>query len=324
MNGIRNQELAIALGYSDRAMTFEPLGGGFTQSEKYVVRSGSNDEPLFAKVVETANALETIVLDTEADHYRSLDSLGLTGKFFPAFNNYVHTDHNKALFIDYLPDAKWGGPWDQENVEKLLHAAQGVHAIEVPEKQKTHIQETAESMMEYLYENSPNTLGDKDYDRLYEAAWSADKSQVVNSRGQQYFAASPGLYQTIKTESADYDKRAGNRIIIRDTNFNNIAITDDKVVFVDPAYLDIGNPAGDMVTLGLNVLLVTPDDDKHRDLRQFVKDNFITDRLALARTVQQLLAIGTLKYGSGENPWMDYHQSMAEVALNTWHELYES
>lgn len=323
MNQIRQQELARALGGEEQGLTFEPVEGGFTGTDKYIVRSSADDpEPMFAKIVDVGNELESIVLDTEAEHYRSLTQLGLAGRFFPKFHQYVSSAHAKALFIDYLPDVRWGGPWNEEDVIKLLNSVNAIHGLEVPEEQKVSIHRTARALRKYLYRESPNTLSDEDSARLFEQAWNEDKTRVVNSRGHHYFEAGPELYHEIKTAAAAYDQKAGERVIIRDTNFNNIAIADDRVIFVDPAYLDIGNPASDMVSLGLNILLVTPDDEAHHDLRRLVKDQFLADKLALSWTTRHLMAIGTLEYGDGPNPWMDYHQSMAEVALSTWQELY--
>ncbi|MGC1177145.1 MAG: hypothetical protein WA843_03685 [Candidatus Saccharimonadales bacterium] len=324
MNQTHNREITEALEGEGTGVRFEPLSGGFTQAEKYVVTCQTPEGPkqLFAKVVDAQNQLESRVLDAEATHYQSLAQLRLTGRYFPGFHTYVRTEQTRALLIDYLPETTWGGPWTLENTQKLFDSISAIHAVDVPEGQKKRIRYTADSLMNYLYKESPNTLNDDDYARLFEHAWSSGKSHVVNSRGQQYFNGNAELYEEIKDCSARYDKRAGERIQIRDVNFNNIGVTADGVVFVDPAYLDIGNPASDMVGLGLNVLLVTPDDEEHLAVRQFVKDKFIADnKFALARTIQSLLAVGTLEYGEVENPWMDYHQQMAETALRAWHDL---
>ncbi len=323
MNRAQHDDIVRAFGENGSGLIFEPITGGFTDSEKFVVRNADGEsEAMFAKIVDADNELEALVLDTEADHYKTLGELGLTGTYFPRFRRYVNTPQTRALLIDHLPGVSWGGPWSLANIVKLLDAVTAVHEATLSEEQKTRVRQTADTLMEYLYRQSANTLSDDAYARLFEQSWTEDKSYATNSRGQRYFTAGLAFYKELKAAAGQYDKKDGERVILRDTNFNNIAVAADRVIFVDPAYLDIGNPSSDMVSLGLNVLLVTPDDEAHQDVRQFVKDEFIVDRLALARLVHDVLAVGMLPYGDGDNAWMDYHQQMAEVALHTWRELF--
>lgn len=316
------QEIAEALHYADpQELLAQPYEGGFTESTKYILQTPEGSPRFFAKVIDPTNSVEAKVLAAEAAHYESLTGLGLTGEFFPTFRAYLAEPHAHALVIDYLPDTSWGGPWDKENIKKLHKAISGIHAKKAPESARVSIRDTAVDLLEYLHRTSPNTLDDADYARLYEQAWSPDKIAINNSRGQQYFQATPAVYQEVKVRALGYNKHAGDSIIVRDVNLGNIGIAEDRAIFVDPAYLDIGDPSGDMVGLGLNVLLGMPDDETHAELRDHVIQHFIIDRNALAKTVQSLVAIGTLEYSGTENPWMDYHQRMAEVALHTWQKI---
>ncbi len=326
MNKESLHEIAATQQVEESSLHITPIEGGFTGATKYVIEGvAANATPLslFSKVVDVAtSSVEVAVLDTEARMYGVLTDLQLTGKYFPNYRGYVKTPTERALLIDYLPDVSWGGPWDRDNIEKLSASIAVVHDTPLTNTAIVNIRQIGGELKETLQKESASNFNDVEKDRLFHEAWKTQENSFVNSRGIQYFsAASNGSIDTLLETEATYDKDSPSKLILKDLNFGNLAVASDRVYFVDPVYLDIGNPTHDLVVLGVNILRGLSDDPEGNQLREVVKSTFLKDRAALAHLIKYWVACTSLAPTDSQNAWMDFQQSCAATALTVWEEL---
>lgn len=310
----------------ESSLQISPVEGGFTGTAKYIIEGQSVEGTpvnLFAKVVDAAtHSTEMAVLGTEAKMYGVLTDLGLTGKYFPRFRGYTRTPSEHALLIDYLPDVSWGGPWNHANIEKLSASINAVHNTSLTDGDAEHVKQIADELTQTLESGSASNFDEEGKNRLFHDAWHKDDNSFVNSRGVIYFSASSseGISALLETE-ATYDKNNPPRLILKDLNFGNLAVASDRVYFVDPVYLSIGNPAFDLAVLGVNMLRNLPDEPGDSSLRELVKSNFLQDKAALAHLIKYWVACTSLPLTDSQNAWMDFQQSCAVTALQVWEEL---
>lgn len=307
----------------------EPLGieridGGFTKSSKWIIsgnRSESDAEVLFAKVIDRrlASVAEQAALETEATMYGVLTDLDLTGRYFPRYNGYIKTPKQAALLIDYLPDVTFGGPWNQTNIENLHRSINAVHSTTLTPDIKIRIHQARVDLKNKLGD-SVTDFGDTEKDSLFHKALQG--REFINSKNSAYAASEPKGSQRLLEAAAAYDANRPASLILKDLNFGNLGIGQEGVCFVDPVYLSVGNPAFDLVVLGINILRGLPDINANKAIREIVKETFLQDKLALADLTKYWVACTSLPIYDPKDAWMDFQQSCAATALGVWGELY--
>jgi fructosamine-3-kinase len=313
-------QIAIAEQFDEASIQVTQVEGGFTANAKYLVEGTAPDDTLtnvFAKVIDAASP-EAVILDTEAEVYQILTELGLTGSYFPQYRGYIRTEAERVLLVDYLPDVSWGGPWNGTNIEKLHHSIDAVHNAAMTEVQVEKVKQTAQHLLEKLGPD-PAAMLDPEKDQFFQAAWRLADGTFVNSKGETYFGpVEPTSIDSLVTAADSYDLTQPPKLILKDLNFGNLAVSGDRVYFVDPVYLDIGNPTSDLAVLGINILKTFPSDSPLCDL---VKNTFLQDKAALAYQLKYWVACTSLPRTDPDDAWMKFQESCAVKALTVWQEL---
>lgn len=280
-----------------------PIEEGFTGATKYLIETESGTEPriLFCKLVETNNTKDAATIQAEVVAYEILTELHLTGVYFPVYRGNVRTSSEHALLIDYLPNVSWGGPWNRDNIEKLHRSIVAGHNTQMSSQAAADIIQTSSTLNETLQNESAASFDGKEKDALFREAWNMEKS-LVNSRGMKYFSAAPGSIDALLKAEADFDKDSPSRLILRDINFGNIAIGHDRVYFVDPVYIGLGNPNRDLIVLGVNITRTfSSENQDNTELQKRVQQLFFKDKAALAFLTKYWVACTSLPYEGRTN-----------------------
>lgn len=327
MNNETLHEISNTLRLDEGSLRVNPFEGGFTEAAKYVIDVADEDAAptrVFAKVIDnTESTTEGSVLATEAKMYEILTGLGLTGEFFPQFMGYVESSSERALLINYLSDVTWGGPWNRENIAKLSRSISAVHNATLTEGDIENICQIAKQLRIVLERGSETNFDSDEGNRLFSTAWQPVDRSFVNSKGVRYFTVkSTTSVDKLLEADASFDEKHPANLILRDLNPGNLAIAKDRVYFVDPVYLAIGNPSFDLVVLGVNILDEQQTGVIDMELQQFVKDTFFQDKAALAHLIKYWVACTSLPPKDSQASWMNFQQSCAVTALRVWDELY--
>lgn len=296
-----------------------PVNGGFTDAEKYII-TDSTHHALFIKMANVAlNPAEEIVLDTEAHMYKLVARYPQLQRHFPRMHEYIQQDPYRVLVLDYLAGVSWGGPWNKHIITRIHQALSDIHHVQLSQEDAATVAHKAYTLLVTLAQTNPNTFGSERRRQLVQIAWDSKTGTLTNSRGKTYWRAEPALGESI-IQTAALTPQDISSLTVADVNFGNIGFSSEQAYIVDPVYMTLGNPASDMVSLGINILRDLP--LHHNELRHYTKQLFVTDKTALADLLTYWIACTALPYEPSMEPWMDFQQSCGETALAVWQELY--
>jgi hypothetical protein len=325
MRGEIIKEAEELLGFKSGTTEPSPIAGGFTGAQKFVLQGHETDGTpgvVFVKAADLAtNPDEAVVLETEAAMYKIISGLDSVSKYFPGYKGYKRDDHLVALFIDYLPELSWGGPWTTATVGMLASALDEIHGTTIDPPTGQAITERADSLRAKLYAQSPYTFDRPKRRQLFEAATDLRTGEFSNSRNQTYYQLPAEAANNLAVAATTFNPNSEKKFLVTDLNFGNIGFSPQQAYFVDPVYIELGGAATDMINVGINILRAVESTAANAQLIDQVKATFLADHAALADAITYWVACTALGYRGEDDAWMDYQQSCAVTALVTWEQL---
>ncbi len=295
------------------------INGGFTGAEKFVIKAEPTD--IFLKVADLRlRPDEAIALDTEAMMYEVIVQLPSVQKYFPKLVDYKRDDETAALFIEYLPEVSWGGPWNEQTIAMLSDALDEIHASQVPPELAEEVAHNATRLQAKLREQSPYTFDQATRLEHFTSRINRDTNEFVNSRGLTYFEATDKEIDDLLWFAHEFDPKSEQSLVLWDMTYGNLGFTDEQAYLVDPVYVDIGVPASDRARAGINILRILEEQSASQELVQLVDEVFLIDKKAVAYEIAYFMACSALEYQRQES-YMDFQQSCAVAGLNAWRRL---
>lgn len=318
--------IAVSQGISERYITICHSRSGFSQTTKYVVTLDNRTEMtnvMFAKVIakqQPGFCLET--LKTEASVYKILNYLGLGGKYFPRFIDYIESDEFAVLLVEYLSDTNWNIKWDLSGIKNLRFVIEEIHNTPLSQDIINKIQAISSEYKIAQKNNSPVYHDVLETNKLFLDAWNGNEGAFMNSCGQTYHKCSYEVAEEIEWFSCQCNFFEPQKLILRDLNVGNIAINNDKIVFVDPVYLDVGNPALDIIMLAITVLCSFSANSEANDVSNYVIKEFIKDKPLFAYLTKYWIASAAMPVSPVNEAWRSFQEKYASTALKIWDTLY--
>lgn len=258
--------------------------------------------------------MDAYLIESEASIYKFLGGLQLCGTLFPLSDGLIQNDDLTALVLDNI-NATWGGPWSKENIVLLDAAIEKLHNTPLKSEDKDRIEEIAR--------NVRKIIGDKPKDDSEEAkqkkrdlfweTWSESLGGFVDSQNIVYFEADAGIAGRI-LELAENNVEVTQKLTMQDMNFSNIGFLSDKVFFVDPVYMKLGDPEFDRTVAGVNILLQL-NNRVSTELSDLILYKFFRSKEMLAKLIVYYTFSSHKKLDKSQKVWQKFHQECAVVAL---------
>lgn len=296
------------------------IKGGFTGASKFKA------DNFFLKVADTTTrALDAFLVESEANIYSLFKRLKLTGLIFPEYVGLVDRKGLKVLIVEFLSQVTWGGPWNYQTIEFLDKSLEKLHSTKMSDSEISELTELSDAVRKSLGQKTKKeSIESKDQEeknKPFFEAWDSKESGFRNAAGEIYFMGVSDFPKIIVDESLNDLSGANECLIMHDLNFANIGFNEHQAYFVDPLFATVGNPIADRTVVGVNILQQLGQSVEPQ-LRKFVIDRFLNDRVALSRLTKYYVIASAMKLDKKQSGWQKFHQECAAVSLSILKELF--
>jgi len=140
-------------------------------------------------------------------------------------------------------------------VDLIDQALSKIHSLHVSDELRAEVTAIATSLHDFASTESETALTQERQIALFQKAWQPDQQVFINASGVPYFTVpNSNFTEHILSDVKAYEQSAGDRLILKDVNFGNVAFGENQAYLVDPPYLVIGKPDHDQTVLGINIV----------------------------------------------------------------------
>ena len=306
--------LSSGLGINQESIELAEVGGGFTGASKFILNT--NGTKYFIKTAEKTEKTDAFLIMSESQIYDLLGKLGLSGKIFPKYENFVNDEQVRALILEYL-DADWGGPWNIKNIKLVDRALRALHNTPLSDKDKELLGSISASVSEFVGEAAKRKMSDEEKIKQFRESLNASKKGFESWDGQIYYKCSDELVEMVIAEASKKNEDKPQALIMHDMNFANIGFSGSHAYFVDPVFMRLGDPEHDRSVLGINILYRTKGKIAPKT-KKFVIDNFLRSKPILARLIGYHTVTAKESEEASSSDWQKYHQGCAKAGLEVF------
>jgi len=302
-------------------LSISEVKGGFTGAAKFMLEF--NNRKFFLKAAdEKLQPVDAFLIESEAKIYSLLGKWKLTGVIFPKYEEFINVDDLRILVLEFLGDASWGGPWNEETIEFLDQGLNKLHTTKLDEDEKQELIALATEIRSHIGEKPKQDTKEakEEKKRIFLETWNESLSGFMDSKGEVYFKGESDLPKRIMEEAEDKGPEVQKTLIMHDLNFANIGFTSKQVYFVDPIFVTMGDPLFDRTVVGVNILQqlqasITP------ELKKLIVNKFFQSKPILARLIGYYVISSHKQLDESQAAWQKFHQECAVIALEIFNEI---